>query len=217
LFWSLLGDEDRAALSRAGVTRSYQQGAFVFFEGDPPSHVLIIESGALKLELATQKGRGVLLELRTPGDLVGEFGVFDEQSRSAAATAIEHLTVLQIPTARFRELLMERPSICFAVASAMTTKLRETTRRRLESGTADTLSRVVNRLVELAADRRPDGDGVIVIDSSLTQHELAEWIGASRDAVVLAMTRLRQLGWIETGRRQVRILDPDALRRFAAT
>jgi CRP-like cAMP-binding protein len=66
--------------------------------------------------------------------------------------------------------------------------------------------------VELAGSAQPTADGVIEVKSPLTQQELADWIGVSRDAVVLAMRRIRELGWVETGRRTIRILDLNALK-----
>jgi CRP/FNR family cyclic AMP-dependent transcriptional regulator len=94
-------------------------------------------------------------------------------------------------------------------------RLRDADRKRIEFGTADILSRVAGRLVELAERfGEPAGDG-IRITAPLTQEELAGWTGASREAVSRALRALRGRGWIQTARRSVVIRDLDALRRRA--
>ena len=95
----------------------------------------------------------------------------------------------------------------------MTERLRGASQRQLELGTSDALGRVCSRLAELA-DRHgvPDG-GAIRVDSPLSQEDLADWAGLSRDAVVKALKTMRGLGWIETGRRRITLYDLEAVRQ----
>ena len=110
-------------------------------------------------------------------------------------------------------LLAERSSMSFQVLVIVAEKLRQCSSRRLEAGTSNAQARLCQRLVELAESQNRTSAEVIEIQSPLTQQELAEWIGTSRDAVVLALRQIREQGWIETGRRTFRILDLEALRR----
>ena len=99
---------------------------------------------------------------------------------------------------------------------AVSHKLRQASDYRLKSGTSGTLARLSQRLVELAETEPGLTGNEVVIQSLFTQQELAEWIGVSREAIVLALRELRERGLIETGRRTIRILDLDGLRRLAA-
>ena len=94
-------------------------------------------------------------------------------------------------------------------------RLREADRKRLEFAALDTLGRVAWRVLELS-DRfgEPDGDGT-AIDMPLSQEQLASWCGASREATVKALARLRTLGLVTTGRHRIVVGDPAALRRLA--
>jgi CRP-like cAMP-binding protein len=214
-FWEQLDAGDRDAITAIGQRRAYEVGAVLFVEGDEAHSVLVILSGRLKLTRNSVDGREALIELRGPGELIGEMGAIDDHPRSATATVTEALEAIVVPAGRFRRLLVERGSLAFGVLSTTAARLRESNERRLEVGAGGSLGRLCGRLVELAADCPPDADGTIEIASPLTQQELAEWIGVSRDAVVLGLRRLRQRGWIETGRRRIRILDVEALRQAA--
>jgi len=74
---------------------------------------------------------------------------------------------------------------------------------------------VSRRLVELSDAHGREGDDGVTITLPLSQEELAGWTGSSREAVTKALRTLRELGWIETGRRTISIRDREALRRFA--
>jgi CRP-like cAMP-binding protein len=80
---------------------------------------------------------------------------------------------------------------------------------------SNTLGRVAMRLLELCDRYGEQADGEIRIALPISQEELAGWTGASREAVTKALRTLRDLGWIETGRRSISVRDSEALRRFA--
>jgi CRP-like cAMP-binding protein len=164
----------------------------------------------------TADGREILLELRGAGEVIGELSAIDGQPRSATGTALDDTRVLAIPVDRFRELLATNPRLAGAVMVSIARRLREASYRQLEMGTSDALTRVCGRLVELAERSGADLDSPpVVVRSPISQQEIAEWAGVSRDAVVRSLKTLRDLGWIDTGRQSFRILDLDALRARA--
>lgn len=215
MFWDALSLDEQEAVAAIGTRRTYPEGSLVFFDGDPATFVVIVLSGKLKLTRSAVDGRSILIEFRGAGDIVGELGAIDREPRSATVEVSSAVEALVVPADRFRELLSDRGGVALAVLSTVTERLRESSRRRLESGTSDAVTRLAGRLVELAEQQSPTAVDDLVLDSALTQQELAEWIGVSRDAVVLALRQLRELGWIETGRQRIRIRDLEALRRFS--
>ncbi len=215
VFWDALSPDDRQAVEAIAARRTYDRGETVFLEGDTPSHVLVILRGQLKLTRSTADGRSVLIEIRRAGAVVGESGPIDAQPRGAAAVALTTLEVLVIPADAFLQLLADRGTVALRVIATLVERLRESSVRRLESGTSDAVTRLAGRLVELSEDTAAAADGSVVLDLTLTQQDLAEWIGVSRDAVVLAFRQLRQLELVETGRQQITLLDRDRLVGFA--
>ncbi len=196
--------------------RVYERGTYLFLEGDAPTHVIVILEGMVKLTRSVADGRSVVIELRAEGDIIGELGPVDHRPRSTAAAAVSAVEALTVPAETFRHLVHQRPGLAWELLAMLAERLRQSTQRQLEAGTSDAVTRLAGRLVELAAwGHRVGEDGSLALASSLTQQELAEWVGVSRDAVVLAFRQLRKLRLVETGRQQIRILDLAALEAFA--
>ncbi len=216
MFWSSLADDDRAVILRCGSLRTYAAGAHLFFEGEASAFVVIVLEGHVKITKTSSEGREALIEIRGPNEVIGELTAVDDSSRAATVTAMDGVRAVVVPAREFRELLQDRVGITYAVLASVVAKLRQAADRRLEFVAGDALARLCRRLVELAENEPSTDDGVVQIDSTLTQQELAEWVGVSRDAIVLALRRVRDLGWAETGRKQIRILDIESLKAAAA-
>lgn len=208
-----LAPADLAELRTAGTVHRYRTGAALVREGDASSVVFALIAGRVKVTKSAPNGRQVLLELRRAGDLVGELSAIDRSLRSATVEAIVDVEALVIPGERFRTLLATRAGLANHVLIGVVARLREASERQLELGTVDVVGRVCRRLCELAegdGEVTPDG---ISLQTVLSQQELADWAGISRDGVVRAFGELRAKGWLETGRRRLVLRDAAAVRR----
>jgi CRP-like cAMP-binding protein len=157
-------------------------------------------------------GRQAVLELRGPGDLVGEMGAIDRKPRSADVISLSDVEVVVVPADQFEALVRAHGDIAHRLLVIVVARLREASARQLELGTVDVVARVCRRLVELAVNGTIV-DGGVVLRSEMSQQDLADWAGVSRDGVVRALHELRNLGWLETGRRRLIIRDLDAVKR----
>ena len=92
-------------------------------------------------------------------------------------------------------------------------RFRDANVARLQFGDLDTVGRVAARLIELCQRYGDRADGGIQIRLPITQEDLGSWTASSRAGVAGAMRTMRELGWIETGRRRITVLDLDALTR----
>jgi CRP/FNR family transcriptional regulator, cyclic AMP receptor protein len=202
-------DQLQAAASR----RAYEAGAALFHARQPPDRVWILLSGRVKLNRITEDGREVVLAVREPGDLIGEMAAIDGEPRSAGAVALEPVEALVLSAQDFAGLIDRVPGVARAVLRLMTSRLRDADRKRVEFLAMDTVGRVASRLVELAERFGETAGGEVRIDLPLTQEDLAAWSGSSREATIKALRSLRELGWIETARREITVLDLDCLRR----
>ncbi len=195
-----------------GVRRPFRRGAFIMTEGEASDHVVVLLSGRAKVSSYTADGKEVVLAVRGPGELIGELSALDEGARSATVSALEPIEALIIPSERFVAFLTDHARLAILMLQTMSRRLRDSDRKRVEFGAYDTPGRVARRLLELV-DRYGEGDGSVMrIDLSLTQDELAGWTGSSREAVSKALREFRDRGWIETGRRSIKVLDVQALR-----
>jgi CRP-like cAMP-binding protein len=211
-FGSAVSPLEMDDLISRGVKRNFRRGAFLMTEGEASDHVILLLSGRAKISSYTADGKEVVLAVRGPGDLLGEFSAIDGQSRSATVSALEPIEALIVPSERFIAFLAEHGRLAILLLQTMTRKLRDADRKRVEFGAYDTPGRVARRLLELV-DRYGENEGDNVrISLSLTQDELAGWTGSSREAVSKALREFRDRGWVTTGRRSIIVLDVDALR-----
>jgi CRP-like cAMP-binding protein len=214
-FLRLLSDEERQSLQARGITRQFRRGAVMLREGEEPTRVLVLTDGRAKAVTFTEDGKEVVLGFMGPGELLGELATIENKPRSATVVALEPVETLALAASDFWALLDEHPRIWIVVHKILIRRLRLADLQRKEFTSSNTLGRVSRRLVELSdVHGRQETDGV-TITLPLSQEELAGWTGASREAVTKALRTLRDLGWIETGRRSISVRDREALRRFA--
>jgi CRP-like cAMP-binding protein len=184
----------------------------IFREADDPGGVILIVSGRVKVCVTGVGGREVVLKLPGPGELVGELSAVADRPRSATVTAVDQVDAIAVRAGDFRRFVLENPRVAPLVFDHVVASLAEADRQRVDFATRDVTARIAGRLIELAAtdgDRQPDG---VRITLPLSQEDLAAWAGASREAVARSLHLLRELGWIETRRREIKVLNVEALR-----
>ncbi|WP_214327758.1 Crp/Fnr family transcriptional regulator [Nonomuraea sediminis] len=212
-FLSLLTEDEIAALRAAGRPRRWDRGTTVMTEGDTSDWVLALTEGRVKVSSHTSSGTEVVLAVRGPGGLIGEFSAIDGSPRSATVTALEPIAGIVVP--EFAAFLQAHGRIAVLLMQLITGKIRDADRKRIEYGAFDTTGRVATRLIELAERYGEKTNGGLRVALPLSQDELAGWTGASREAVSKALRTLRDRGLIETGRRRVVIHDLEGLRKRA--
>jgi CRP/FNR family transcriptional regulator, cyclic AMP receptor protein len=214
-FWDALAPPDAAALEVHGVRRSFARGHAIFHAGQVADRVLILRAGRVKVTAPSASGREIVLAFHVPGELVGELAALDGGVRSASMVALEAVDVLALAPADFQAVLDAHPTAALALARTLGRRLRDADARLMEFATVDSLGRVAIRLVELCERfGEPDGDEIDVA-LPLSQEELAGWACTSLESTARALQTMRSLGWIQTRRRAIRVLDLAALRRAA--
>jgi CRP-like cAMP-binding protein len=195
--WLTAGD--LGSLRGLGSRRTVRAGSTLFSEGDEPSDVMIVESGDIKLTTTALTGQEVVLDVLGVDELLGELSAIDGAARSASAIALTDVEVTTVPVDRFLAFLQAHPAAMGSLLAVTVRRLRLSNRRQLEFSTSDALGRVCARLDELATRYgTTEGPSSVLIDLQITQTELAQWCGLSREAVVKALRKLRELGWIST-------------------
>ncbi len=209
------GREVLEALREHGRTVPFDGGERLLQEGEPGDSVALILSGRVKVSNVGSDGRETVLDFRGPGELVGELAALDQAPRSSSITAIEPVEALLVPAAAFRSLL-DRPGFAEEMLRMLSARFRDADRKRIEFGASDSVGRAAARIVELAERYGEAGGQGIAIALPISQEELAGWTAVSRAGMASALRTLRELGWIETERRRITVLDIDALRARAS-
>jgi CRP-like cAMP-binding protein len=211
-FLQALSDDERAEFRAAGRVCRYAKGEAVFHEGDDPGGVIAILSGRAKVSATGVAGREVVLRFAGEGELIGELSAMAGRPRTASVTALEDLEAVAMRTAEFRRFIEEHPRVAPVVFDRLALLLAEADRHRVDFATRDVTARIAGRLIELADTDGEPAEGAVRITLPLSQDELGAWAGASREAVARSLHLLRELGWIETRRREIRVLNADGLR-----
>jgi CRP/FNR family cyclic AMP-dependent transcriptional regulator len=211
-FLSYVTEEDREFFFDLCVRREFPTNSTLFTEGDPSDHVLVILSGWVRVATSLDDGREIIYALRGPGDVLGDLAALHGWSRTASLRGIEPVTVAQLLKAPFLAVLHERPGIALAMLKTLSVRLRDAERARVGSAALDVSKRLAKYLIDLAAERGIADGTAVVIDSPLTQDDIAGHLGASRRAVSRAFGMLRARGVVSTGRKRIVVHRTDVLR-----
>jgi CRP/FNR family cyclic AMP-dependent transcriptional regulator len=208
-----LSREDLEEISRVAVPRSYPKGVRVFHEGDRSDACYIVRNGDLRVTREHPDGRAIALATLGPGDIFGELAMLDGEARSASVEALTECQLLALPAGDVRRLLQGSSEITVKLVVALTRRLREANERIARQSFQTVPSRVAGVLSQLIAEEAPlEGrDGVTI---RMTQADLAQLAGTSRESVSRFLATLERAGVVHVGRGRVTVLEPRRLRAY---
>lgn len=204
LFDRVDGD-DLVALAREARWRKYAGDSYLFREGDPADHLLVIASGEVKISRATEAGSEVVFAILGAGSALGELGALEEGAdRSADAKALTETECLVIYRPALVKFLTAHPAAMWGVLNVLTTYIRTKDEAFVDLAVRDIPGRVARKLLELAGAEK---------SLAISQSTLAGMVGASRENVNRALSRFASLGYIDLDRGRITLLKPEELRR----
>lgn len=194
---------------------SLQRGRALFKEGDPGDRLYVIGSGKMKLGRRSADGRENLLAVLGPGEMFGELSLFDPGPRTATATAVAEARLYELSHVELIHWLERYPSMATHLLEALARRLRRTNETLADLVFSDVPGRVAKALLDLSSRfGEPVEDGLRVAHD-LTQEELAQLVGASRETVNKALADFTARGWVRREGRAVVLLDIGRLERRA--
>jgi CRP/FNR family cyclic AMP-dependent transcriptional regulator len=197
-----LSDAQISLLTDRAAIRSYPKGAIIVNEGDEGNSLFVIQTGSVKAFLSDETGKEVVLSTQGPGEYFGDLALFDNEPRSASVMALEPCKVMIITKTQLREAITEDPEIGFSLLQGLAMRVRILTENVRTLALLDVFGRLVKTLYMLAEDK----DGALVIDQRLTQQDLANRIGASREMVSRIMHDLTSGGYLTIKDKRITIL-----------
>jgi CRP-like cAMP-binding protein len=188
-----------------------RKGQSLFKEGDDGDHLYVVSSGKVKLGTKSVDGRENLLMILGPGDMFGELSLFDSGPRTATATAVTDSKLLALGQDKVIPWVREHPEVSLQLLARLASRLRRTNEVVGDLVFSDVPGRVAKALIDLGVkfgDKRTEG---LFVNHDLTQEELAQLVGASRETVNKALADFAQRGWLRLEARSVMILDYERL------
>jgi len=197
-----IADPGVRALAQLGRVRPYPKSAVIIQEGDIADTVYIVLAGRVRVYSSAQDGRDVVLDVLGPGEIIGEM-VLDGSPRSASVMTMEPTTMAVLDAAVLRERLRSDVDLAMLLVTELLGRLRRTTRVVKQFALGDVYERLAVVLKDLFA-ASPGGDTI----EGLTQQDLAERIGSSRDMVNRIVRQLEKGGYVEVARRRIKQVKP---------
>ena len=199
----------RAAIERTAIELTLAPGAMLFSQGDDADGFYILDSGEIEIGVLSPGGRKLTLEVMTPGEIFGEIGLFAGK-RTASAAAIGKVRLRLVRRSDLMTAIRDEPDLALQFIDVLCERLRVVSEKLEERSFMPLPARLARRLRHLH-DKLAPADGKIRV----SQAALADFAGASREAVAKTLAVWKAEGWIDLSRGAVQVLDKDALEDIA--
>ena len=183
----------------------YPRGATIFEEGEPGDRLYIITAGKVKLARHAPDGRENLLTVMGPSDMFGELSIFDPGPRTSSAVCVTEVHAATMNSEMLRKWIADHPEISEQLLRVLARRLRRTNSALADLIFTDVPGRVAKTL---------EG-GALRVNHDLTQEEIAQLVGASRETVNKALATFAYRGWIRLEGKSVLIIDTEHLAKRA--
>lgn len=196
-------------LSAMAVTRSIARDQLLFQKGDSADGLYCVLSGRIRISVQSETGREIILNIMQPGEVFGEIALLDGTVRSADASGQENADLLLIRRRDFMGLVDRSPVLARHMINLLCRRVRWVSSLVEDAAFLALSSRLAKRLLRL---HRADGPTI-----QISQHDLGQMTGVSREAVNKVLQHWRRQSWIALGKGQITIHDEDALLEMAET
>jgi len=189
-----------------------RRGETLFRQGDVGMALYLILQGRIKISLS-QQTEAVTLAILGQGEFLGEMALLDGLPRSADAIAMEDSYLYALNRGDFLAFLANNEKAVRAVLASLSLRLRRTDKLLAEMCFLNVPVRLVNKLVELAQAQEPEAPGSQSYRLKISQQELGNILGVSRESINKELKLLRDRGMVSTSRNTIHIQRLDALKK----
>jgi len=202
-------------ISRTLPMQTCRVGGLVTSPDDDDERLYVIKRGRVRLYRLTPDGKQLTLELLDKGRIVGRMAWLGQQLTDAYAEAIEDALICSFTPDELKRLIDRFPSVGVNIIRYLSGRLAASEREREVMAFRSVEQRLAARLVELSERFGQPTEGGTAIDARLTQQELADMIGTSRETLATTVASLRERGLLEMHNQRVVILDVPRVRELA--
>lgn len=191
-------------------TLAFGKGQVIYDIGDDGRNLLFIRSGFAKVETLTRDGHSIIYDVRKAGDVVGELCAY-ERWRTNRAVALEATTLVAVPFDEVLEIIQKDPLLLRELVQVFCGALSNAYQQVDTIAVGDTMQKLTRALVRLGRELGRISPEGTEIATHVTQEELAQMVGVSRERLSMAMNSLRAQGLADYSRGGRIVLDLAAL------
>jgi CRP-like cAMP-binding protein len=192
-----------------------KRGDVLFRQTEPGDKLYIVGSGKVKLGRKSNDGRENLIAVLGPSEMIGEITLFDPGPRTATATAIAHSELYELSHSDLVGWIKQHPAVATHLLASLAARLRRADEVLADLVFSDVPGRVAKALLDFAArfgEKDPEG---VRVAHDLTQEELAQLVGASRETVNKSLADFAARGWVKREGRSIVLKDVARLEKRA--
>jgi CRP/FNR family cyclic AMP-dependent transcriptional regulator len=214
LFRDLSADERKSLVARARV-RTLSIGDTVFLMGSLGDSMMAVLKGNVRISYPSPEGKEILLATMQPGDFFGEIALLDGKARSADATAITACSLAVLERRDVLDFLERHPHAWLGLVQVLCRRLRTTTEQTAEVALLDLPGRLAKTLLRLAGVDQDGQPANSALQISLSQRELGNIVGATRESINKCLREWQRNGVIKTENNLITIKNRVALKKLA--
>ena len=202
-FFTQLSDRELDVIRAVASEKHYPKNAVVLTEGEMGDSLYMIQSGKVKVFIGDEDGREIILKILGPGMFFGEMSMIDKQPRSASVTTLESSVFQVLTHVMFEKCVEQEPRIATMVMQILAHRVREADKKIGTLALMDVYGRVASTLLELAVYN----NGKLMVGEKLSQQDLANMVGASREMVNRILKDLSDRGFIMVESKSITIIN----------
>ncbi len=207
-------DADVKELGRLCDMRVFAREAAIYEVGDPSDNIYILESGSVKLSRAAEDGREVNVSVLGPMEIFGELALAGERTRLDSARVLEDAVVCGFPRDAFERFLVAHPELALRITKLIGERLRRVETRIQDILFKDVRTRLAHTVARLATKFGEDVPEGRRIGMRLTQADLAQLIGSTRETTSTIFNEFRRQGLVGTDGHHIIVRDVESLATY---
>lgn len=196
-------------------TQTFAANQTIFQKQDPGDCLYAIVRGRVGINTESPGGKAIFLNMLKPGEVFGEIALLDGKERTANAVALEETELLRIDRSAFMPFLARHPDLAIRLMSVLCGRIRWTSGIIEDTIFLDIPHRLAKRLITLAGQYGTQTGEGTRIDVKLSQENLGQMLGATRESINKGLKSLEQAGLVETRAGYISVLDMNALEIYA--
>ncbi|MBI4843180.1 MAG: Crp/Fnr family transcriptional regulator [Nitrospirae bacterium] len=177
---------------------AFNKGKTIFIEDDPSDWFYIVAEGRVKVVKHSIKGKDVILEIISPGEVFGGVAVLDRRPFPASAEAMETVKVIRISRKNLFAVMESYPGLSLSLVTYFSNRLRNAHDTLRDIATERVEIRIASLLLKLSEKAAVEKDGFRKIDIPMTRQEIAEMVGTTVETAIRTMSKFQKEGMIRT-------------------
>lgn len=192
----------------------FKKREIIYLPASENNAIYLLASGKAKISRLSEDGREIIIEIINSGEIFGEAAIFSNTSRENMASALEKSLVLRFEAKTFKRFLAKFPQLLAHMLNFIAEKKRNLENKIEDLAFRNVPSRLARVLLQMADIDGQKLNGQIRIQTRLSQQEIGNLIGSTRETTSHFLNRLKKIGFIDFGKREINILDHEKLKEL---